>query len=105
MRGSARHGRRGAYRVAATGSDRADDAPERLPAGEAHAWEPGSNATVCGLQLSQSRLERFPHVAFTDALPDTGGSADFVASVCPRCRSAVLGRGSDRSWVRRSPRP
>lgn len=91
--------------TAATGTGRADDAPERLPAGEVHAWEPGTNSTVCGLQLSRSELVRFPHVAFREALPESGGSADFVASVCPRCRAAVLGRTSARSWVRTSPRP
>ena len=36
----------------------------RWPAGDVHAWEPGTNQTLCGLALSRSQLTRFPHVPF-----------------------------------------
>ena len=32
----------------------------RRPAGDAHAWLPGTNQTLCGLALSRARLHRFP---------------------------------------------
>ena len=96
--------RRPAYATAATGT-RPGEEGHRLPTGEVHAWSPGINSTVCGLQLSRSGLDRFPHVPFRDALPESGGSADYVAEVCPRCRAAVLGRAGQQGWQRTSPRP
>ncbi len=96
-----------AARVAASGTAVDPDDGVRLPAGEVHAWAPGTNQTLCGLALSRSRLARFPHVAFTDALPATGGRADFVVEVCPRCHAAVVPRArrTGRSWSRTDPRP
>ena len=92
-------------RVAATGSATDDDGV-RLPSGEVHAWEPGMNQTLCGLPLHRAELKRFSHVPFRDALPESGGLADFVASVCPRCRAATRGsRRDDRPWRRTDPRP
>ena len=82
-----------------------DDEGIRRPAGEVHAWEPGQNQTVCGLPLARAGLVRFPHVAFADTDPLTGGSADAVRWVCPNC-AAAAGRPRDsRSWERRDPRP
>jgi hypothetical protein len=91
-------------RVAASGHWRDDDGV-RLPAGEVHAWEPGSNSTACGLALRRSQLERFPHVPFADALPESGGSADEVRAVCRRCAAAAGRRRDGRAWDRRNPRP
>lgn len=92
------------YATAASGVEVGEEGV-RAPAGEVHAWVPGTNSTVCGLQLSRSQLTRLSHVPFVETLPESGGSADFVSAVCPRCRAAVLGRGSGRSWQRTSPRP
>ncbi len=76
----------------------------RLPAGDVHAWLPGTNQTLCGLALSRSRLTRFAHVPFAQVLPESGGAADAVGHLCPRCLSAT-GVRSGRSWERRDPRP
>ncbi|QGV82939.1 hypothetical protein [Streptomyces ficellus] len=77
-----------------------------MPAGKVHAWEPGLNQTVCRLSLSRSRLDRFPHVDRQDVLPETGGAADRVQRVRPRCAS-VAGRGDGARPRRQSidPRP
>ncbi|MFJ2260331.1 hypothetical protein ACIOKD_18635 [Streptomyces sp. NPDC087844] len=79
----------------------------RLPAGEVHAWEQGRNETVCGLSLSRSRLTRFPHVPWKDAIPESGGAADRVQRLCPRCASVAGRRGADAKppWRRVNPRP
>ena len=91
--------------VAASGRD-VDDDGVRLPAGEVHGWEMGANQTVCGLSLSRSGLYRFGHVRWADVQPDTGGSADLVQRVCPRCAAAAAPRGvGRRRWQRVSPRP
>jgi hypothetical protein len=74
----------------------------RLPAGDVHAWEPGTNQTVCGLALSRSELARFPHVPFAQVLPESGGAADRVGHLCPRC---VAGTGVRRSRGRRRREP
>ncbi|MER6623917.1 hypothetical protein [Streptomyces sp. NPDC000931] len=96
------------YAVAATGqwTDQ-EEGRRRLPAGEVHAWEPGLNQTVCGLSLSRSELIRFPHVAWQDTFPESGGAADRVRRVCPRCASVAGRRGSDARprWHRTNPRP
>ncbi|MDA8371595.1 MAG: hypothetical protein M0026_17265 [Nocardiopsaceae bacterium] len=77
-----------------------------MPAGEAHAWWPGQNQTLCGLALSRSRLQRFQHIPWTDAFPESGGAADAVRRVCPKCRAATTGKGhSRRRWSRTLPRP
>jgi len=92
-------------RVAASG-EWLDDGNTRLPAGEAHAWEPGRNQTLCGLALSRSQLRRFAHVPWSDVQPDTGGSADRVVRICPRCAAAASGgRSAGRRWRRTNPRP
>ena len=91
-------------RVAATG-DWTDEDGVRHPAGEVHGWTPGQNATACGLQLSRSRLLRFADVAWADVQPESGGRADAVAAVCPRCAAAGGRRRDDRAWRRVDPRP
>ncbi|MBD7918177.1 hypothetical protein H9657_07780 [Cellulomonas sp. Sa3CUA2] len=75
----------------------------RRPAGDVHAWVPGKNQTVCGLALSRSSLARLPHVAWHEALPESGPHADAVQHVCPRCRAALRPRpdGVDRRAFRR----
>jgi len=96
--------RRRPDRVAATSEWRDEDA-QRLPAGEVHAWEPGQNQTACGLALSRSGLLRFSHVGWADVQPDSGGAADQVEIVCPRCAAANGARRDEKSWTRDSPRP
>jgi hypothetical protein len=77
----------------------------RMPAGEVHAWEPGTNQTLCGLALSRSQLRRFPHVTWADVQPNTGRNADEVGRVCPRCAAATGRRRDSRPWSRTDPRP
>ncbi|MER5579769.1 hypothetical protein, partial [Streptomyces massasporeus] len=78
------------YAVAASGQWTDEEAGRRrLPSGEAHAWEPGRNETVCGLSLSRSRLVRFPHVGPPDTFPESGGAANRVRRLRPRCASAA----------------
>ncbi|WP_329201682.1 MULTISPECIES: hypothetical protein [unclassified Streptomyces] len=97
------------YTVAATGQWIEDEGQgrRRLPAGEVHAWEPGRNETVCGLSLSRSQLTRFSHVSWTDAIPESGGSADQVRRLCRRCAVVAGRRGADSRprWQRTDPRP
>ena len=91
--------------VAAT-DDALDEDLVRLPAGEVHAWYRGQNGTVCGLSLHRSRLRTFPGLVWADVQPESGGMADQVQAVCPRCRAGVEGRTSKRrAWTRESPRP
>jgi hypothetical protein len=95
----------GDARVAASGRWTDPDGL-RLPAGEVHAWQPGTNQTLCGVSLSRSGLLRFAHVGWPDVQVESGGMADAVQVVCPRCAAAFRGRRRDeRSWQRRSPRP
>ena len=77
----------------------------RSPAGMVHGWQPGSNSTLCGLQLSRSRLERFSHIQWADVQPATGRDADRVSEVCPRCAAALGRRRDERPWRRTDPRP
>ncbi len=77
----------------------------RQPGGEVHAWQPGTNATLCGLQLSRSRLDRFPHVQWVDVQPATGRDADRVTEVCPSCAAAMGRKRDERPWKRVDPRP
>ncbi|UOY02404.1 hypothetical protein [Blastococcus sp. PRF04-17] len=77
----------------------------RYPSGEVHAWERGRNETVCGLSLRRSRLNRFPHVSWADAQPESGRHAEEVADVCRRCRAGMGARRDERGWTRHNPRP
>ena len=88
--------------VAASSQER-DEAGVRQPAGDVHAWEPGTNQTLCGLALSRSQLTTFPHVAFARV---AAGERDRPVHLCPRC-SAATGRArrEKRSWTRDLPRP
>lgn len=90
--------------VAATGTWTDPDGV-RMPAGEVHAWLPGTNQTLCGLSLSRSLLDRFPHVDWVDVQPATGRDADRVSAVCPRCAAATQRRRDSRPWARTNPRP
>jgi hypothetical protein len=89
--------------VAATG-EWTDPDGFRSPAGSVHAWRQGTNQTLCGLQLSRSRLVRFPHVDWADVQPATGRDADRVADVCPKCAAAMGRRRDERPWTRHNPR-
>lgn len=77
----------------------------RMPAGEVHAWVQGTNGTVCGLALSRTDLQRFPHVSWADVQPATGRHADEVTSVCRRCAAGMGARRDSRPWTRTDPRP
>jgi hypothetical protein len=91
--------------VAASGEEVGADGV-RQPGGEVHAWLPGQNQTLCGLQLSRTRLRRFPHVPFDYAATDVLTEADPIGWICPRCLAATDGaRKQKQSWVRHSPRP
>ncbi|NES26136.1 hypothetical protein GCE86_26935 [Micromonospora terminaliae] len=91
--------------VAASGEVAGDDGVRR-PGGEVHAWLPGQNQTVCGLQLSRTRLRRFPHVPFDYSGTDVLTEADPEGYICPRCLAAVSGRREgEKGWVRTNPRP
>ena len=101
-------GRETAFAVAASSQWTDDEDGVRLPAGDVHAWVQGQNQTVCGLPLRRAQLTRFPHVDWADALPESGGRADRVKRLCPRCRSVASGRGAERDscrWRRVNPRP
>jgi hypothetical protein len=65
----------------------------RQPAGDSHAWRPGTNQTLCGLALSRTRLLRFPHVPWADVpvLAETTAAGRPVR-VCPRCLAATRAR-------------
>ena len=89
--------------VAAAG-EWVDDDGSRLPAGEVHAWLPGTNQTLGGLSLHRSGLRRFSHVAWPEVQPASGGAADEVGRVCPRC-AAGAGGSPRRRWTRIAPRP
>ena len=90
-------------RVAASGTWTDPDGV-RQPAGEVHGWQPGTNGTACGLALSRSQLRTFGDVTWADVQPESGGRADAVQVVCPRCAAAVGGRPR-RRWTRVDPRP
>jgi len=97
---------RGGSPCVAASSEWVDDDGVRMPAGDVHAWEPGTNQTLCGMALSRSQLRRFPHVRWPEIDPATGGAADEVRRVCPRCRAATGGgRRKQRDWTRIDPRP
>jgi hypothetical protein len=77
----------------------------RSPAGEVHAWLPGTNQTLCGLPLKRSGLWRLPHIDWIDVQPATGRDADRVAAVCRRCNAATGRRRDEKAWTRTDPRP
>lgn len=77
----------------------------RAPAGEVHAWQPGTNQTLCGLSTHKSQLERFPHVEWEDVQPATGRDADRVREVCRRCAAGMGRRRDAKPWTRTNPRP
>ena len=89
----------------AASSEWVDEVGVRQPGGEVHAWVPGTNQTVCGLQLSRTRLRRFPHVPFDFRATDVAAAGDEIRHICPRCVAAGGGRRDERSWSRVSPRP
>jgi hypothetical protein len=76
----------------------------RSPAGEVHAWLPGTNQTLCGLSLHKSRLGRFSHIDWSDVQPATGRDADQVTVVCPRCLAGMGTRRDTKPWRRSNPR-
>lgn len=88
----------------AASSEWTDDDGVRQPGGEVHAWQPGTNQTICGLALSRSRLRGFPHVRFDFRTSDVVTAADQVRHICRRC-AAATGRRSGPTWTRTSPRP
>ena len=90
--------------VAASGTWTDPDGARR-PAGEVHAWYPGTNQTLCGLPLHRAQLRRFADTSWEDVQPATGGHADEVRSVCRRCFAATGGRRDAKSWTRHDPRP
>lgn len=79
-----------------------DDDGIRYPSGDTHAWTPGTNQTLCGVQLSRARLARFPHVPWSEALwlADTG---EHGVAACRRCTAAT--RNERQRWTRTNPRP
>jgi hypothetical protein len=89
------HGQGMRYAVAAS-STWTDPDRVRRPAGEVHAWIPGTNQTLCGLPLHRSQLGGYPHVDWTDIHPESGRHADAVRRVCPRCDAATRPRHSRR---------
>jgi hypothetical protein len=89
----------------AASSEWVDPDGVRMPGGEVHAWEPGTNQTLCGLPLARARLRRFAHVTWADVQPETGGHADEVRRVCPRCAAATGRRRDERPWSPTDPRP
>jgi hypothetical protein len=90
--------------VAATGSWTDPDG-FRTPAGEVHAWLPGTNQTLCGIPVKKAGLGRFSHVDWADVQPATGRDADRVTSVCRRCAAATGRRRDEKPWTRHDPRP
>ena len=89
----------------AAGAQWTDPDGFRSPAGEVHAWLPHTNQTLCGLQLSRSGLQRFPHIQWADVQPATGRDADQVDSVCRRCAAAMGVKRDAKPWRRVDPRP
>ena len=69
-----------------------------------HGWWQGQGETVCGLALSRSQLVRFSALGWADVQPASGGHADLVQLVCPRCAQALTPKGGT-GWRRTSPRP
>ncbi|GAA0506199.1 hypothetical protein Ade02nite_90790 [Paractinoplanes deccanensis] len=96
--------KRGQSAAVAASSEWVGDDGVRQPGGEVHAWQAGTNQTLCGLALSRTRLRRFPHVRFDFRATDVITPEDEVRHICPRCVAATSRRG-ERNWTRVSPRP
>jgi hypothetical protein len=82
------------YATAASSVER-DAQNVSYPAGELHAWLPGQNSTVCGVQLSRGQLRGFAHVPwaeFTAPGTEVGESVE----VCRRCLAATAGAAKRR---------
>lgn len=93
------------YAVAASGQARGEDGI-RQPAGDAHAWLPGTNQTLCGVPLARAGLIRFPHVPWEYRSSDVLTDRDEVRHLCDHCLAATRPRGDrGRRWERVSPRP
>lgn len=90
----------------AASSQWVDEEGVRQPSGDVHAWAPGANQTRCGQALSRSRLGRFRHVPWADAVW-LSQTAERNLRLCPRCVAATTPRAqrSGRGWNRRNPRP
>ncbi len=73
--------------VAASGRS-VDPDGVRRPAGELHAWLPGTNQTLCGLPLHRTQLTRFPHVAWADVRKDVEDEEGRPVHICRRCDAA-----------------
>jgi hypothetical protein len=75
----------------------------RQPTGDVHAWRPGTNQTVCGVQLSRAHLLRFPHVPWADAewMASTGQPEERPPHLCRRCRAAEKPRRERERGFRR----
>jgi hypothetical protein len=69
-----------------------DGTGQRQPGGEAHAWYPGQNQTVCGRPLSRARLYGLAHVPFDFRSTDQLDAADHIGWICPRCVAATTAR-------------
>ncbi|AEV83062.1 hypothetical protein ACWT_2043 [Actinoplanes sp. SE50] len=95
--------------TAATAASSQVNGPDgsRAPAGEVHAWLPGTNQTLCGLALSRTRLVRFPHQRFDYRASDVTGAGDDIGFICPKCVAATTPRDQrdGRGWKRVAPRP
>ncbi|SDG57134.1 hypothetical protein SAMN05216553_109134 [Lentzea fradiae] len=74
--------------VAASSSWR-DDEGTRMPSGDVHAWWPGQNQTLCGVQLSRARLAKFPGVLWADARWGEGTADTPVMALCRKCSAAT----------------
>ncbi len=73
----------------------------RQPAGDAHAWYPGTNQTLCGLALSRSVLHRFAGVPWTDVpVLAESGAAGRPVRVCPKCLAATRRERGRPHWRR-----
>ncbi|GAA1284443.1 hypothetical protein [Saccharothrix xinjiangensis] len=89
----------------AASSQWVDEDGVRQPSGDVHAWTPGTNQTLCGQALGRSRLARFQHVGWADAvwLEQT---SDHGLHLCPKCVAATTPRAQrGRRWTRVRPRP
>jgi hypothetical protein len=85
--------------VAATDSWTNPDG-RQAPAGEVHAWLPGTGQTLCGLSTARSQLTGFSNADWIDVQPEAGRDAGRVTDVCPRCASAMGQRRDSRPGTR-----
>lgn len=78
----------------------------RQPAGDVHAWRPGTNQTLCGTPLSRARLDRFQHVLWADALwmAQTAEPGAPIMALCRRCAAAARPRRANTGHSRRTSR-